>query len=250
MAPDYRGDFLTCHCLNVAFLSCRMGVGMSLPYKDITELVVGALLHDFGMTRVPTDVTSHAGALSKEQKQAMEEHPIHAWRYFEKLRREFPWLLCAVLQEHKREHGQGYPATTTESEELHLYARIIGVCDSLEALTHTRPFRKAFHPADAMKTIIEAREFLFSRNLLRGAINSLSMYPVGSLVRLNSNCTAQVVESVTDAPLRPVVRVLSETDDGAPEERVDLSRDSNLYVTGLVYTEKYIVPENRKPGQA
>lgn len=244
MNPEYSGDFLTCHSLNVAFLSCKAGSAMDLSYKDLTRLGVAGLLHDIGMTKIDADCYHHKRDLSKYERMKMENHPNLGWQFFQKLEGEFPWLLRVILEEHKRENNQGYPAEL--KGDLHPFSKIIGVCDSFEALSHKRIFRKAFHPADVMKTIIEAKEFLFAKSILRAVIESLSMYPVGSLVQLNNKKIAQVIEAVEGAPLRPKIKIISQIEGELSDDvdTINLSKDNNLYITGLVYNDHYQVPEN------
>jgi HD-GYP domain-containing protein (c-di-GMP phosphodiesterase class II) len=243
MTPHYSGDFLACHSLNVAFLSCAVGMGMDLAYKDLTEIGVAALLHDIGMTKIDTDCYIRKETLSKAERNAIEQHPILGWQFFEKLKSNFPWLLRVICEEHKREHGQGYPSDV--EGELHPYSKIVGLCDSFEALTHSRIYRKAFHPADAMKSIVAAKESVFARDVLRGMIDSLSMFPVGSIVQLNNKKAALVVETVWKAPLRPIVSVILE-DESNPSETIDLSKENNLYITGIIYNDQYQVPKDLK----
>jgi HD-GYP domain-containing protein (c-di-GMP phosphodiesterase class II) len=243
MNPQYSGDFLACHSLNVAFLSCSVGMGMEFPYKDLTELGVAALLHDIGMTKIDTDCYIRKETLSKAERNAIEQHPVLGWQFFEKLKSNFPWLLRVICEEHKREHGQGYPADV--EGELHPYSKIVGLCDSFEALTHSRIYRKAFHPADAMKAIIAAKESVFAKDILRAMIDSLSMFPVGSIVQLNNKKAALVTETVWKAPLRPIVSILQENDSG-PSETIDLSKENNLYITGIIYNDQYQVTKDLK----
>jgi HD-GYP domain-containing protein (c-di-GMP phosphodiesterase class II) len=243
MNPQYSGDFLACHSLNVAFLSCSVGMGMEFPFKDLTELGVAAMLHDIGMTKIDTDCYIRNETLSKAERNAIEQHPILGWQFFEKLKSNFPWLLRVICEEHKREHGQGYPADV--EGDLHPYSKIVGLCDSFEALTHSRIYRKAFHPADAMKAIIAAKESVFARDILRALIDALSMFPVGSIVQLNNKKAALVTETVWNAPLRPIVSIILENDSD-PAENIDLSKENNLYVTGIIYNDQYQVPKDLK----
>jgi HD-GYP domain-containing protein (c-di-GMP phosphodiesterase class II) len=243
MNPQYSGDFLACHSLNVAFLSCSVGMGMEFPFKDLTELGVAAMLHDIGMTKIDTDCYIRKETISKAERNAIEQHPVLGWQFFEKLKSSFPWLLRVICEEHKREHGQGYPADV--EGDLHPYSKIVGLCDSFEALTHSRIYRKAFHPADAMKAIIAAKESVFAKDILRAMIDSLSMFPVGSIVQLNNKKAALVAETVWKSPLRPIVNIILEND-SSPIENVDLSKENNLYITGIIYNDQYQVPKDLK----
>lgn len=243
MNPEYSDDFLACHSLNVAFISSKVGMGMGLKYKELSEICVASLLHDIGMTRIDAECYNHERDLSRRERNVVNSHPNLGWEFFKKLEHDFPWLLNVILGEHKREGGKGYPEGV--EGDLHLYTKIIGVCDSLEALSHQRVHRKAFHPADVMKTIIKAKEYLFAKDILHAVIESLSMYPVGSLVQLNSKKIARVIEPIYGSPLRPAVRVVDNDGEAADESDMttDLSNNSNLYITGLVYSEQYQVPE-------
>jgi HD-GYP domain-containing protein (c-di-GMP phosphodiesterase class II) len=202
--PAYAGDALVCHSLNVAFLSCKVGFQMALSLRECTELGVAALLHDIGMTKIDAACYSHDRELSKEDQKSIEMHPQAGYAFFENLRNDFPWLLSVILEEHKREHDRGYGAVL--EGELHTFSRIVGICDSFEALTHVRPFRKPFQPSDAIKSIIADKELLYSKVILRAVIESIGIYPVGCLVKLNNNKIGQVMETVPGSPLRPIER--------------------------------------------
>lgn len=238
----YAGDALVCHSVNVAFLSCKVGLQMALSLRECTELGVAAMLHDIGMTKIDAACYSHGRELSKDERKTIAMHPQAGYAFFENLRNDFPWLLSVILEEHKRENGRGYGAVL--EGELHTFSRIVGICDSFEALTHERPFRKPFQPSDAMKAIIADKELLYSKAILRAVIEAIGIYPVGSLVKLNNNKTGQVLETVPGSPLRPVVSVLDESGEKRLPERIDLSKDTTIYVSGLVYSDDYARPQS------
>ncbi|MBN1127983.1 MAG: HD domain-containing protein [Chitinispirillaceae bacterium] len=236
--PAYRGDPLVCHSLNVAFLACTIGVRMRLPVRECTELGVAGLLHDIGMTKIDVRAYTHDRELSEEEQELVKTHPLAGYAFFESLRSDFPWLLSVILEEHKRENGRGYGQSL--EGELHTFSRIVGICDSFEALTHERSFRKPFHPADAMKTIIAEKEHLYSKTVLREVIEAIGVYPVGSLVKLNNNKIGLVVETVPGFPLRPIVNAWDENEEEPVPVRIDLSTDATIFVSRVQYTDEYI----------
>jgi HD-GYP domain-containing protein (c-di-GMP phosphodiesterase class II) len=239
MDPNYTGDFLANHALNVAFLSCEIGKGMELSYRELCELGVAALIHDIGMLKVDRNIYMKSEPLTQNERALLEEHPRLGFNHFEQCKKDVPWLLRVILEEHKREQGNGYPDDLMG--EQHSYSKIVGICDTFEALTHARPYRKAFHPADAMKMLMAGKGTLYTQHALRTMIDTLAMFPVGSLVRLNNKKEALVAEAVWRAPLRPIVRIIHEDGVGS-EERIDLSKDNNLSITGIIYNEKYQIP--------
>ena len=90
MLPEYTGDFLACHSLNVAFLSCKVAMDKGFSYKELTELTVAALLHDIGMTTMDSGTFEHGGALDKNERETVEQHPDRAQCFFSRSRRIFP----------------------------------------------------------------------------------------------------------------------------------------------------------------
>lgn len=246
MNPDYLSNYLSCHSLNVAFISCKIGMGMRFSYEQLGQLGVAALLHDIGMTQLHPSIYEHQDGLSAEKRRAIESHSMLGYQFFEKVRDDFPWLMRVILETHKRENNNGYPDMV--KDELHLYSKIIGVADTFEALTHNRSFRKAYHPADAIKTIIDGKKDFFAIDILRATIESIAIYPVGSLVQLNNKNIVQVIDSIEGSPMRPLVKIISEDDLNETTEQkiINLSEENNLYITGLVYSTQYLTPDKIK----
>jgi HD-GYP domain-containing protein (c-di-GMP phosphodiesterase class II) len=243
MRPEYTGEYLAGHSLNVAFLCCKIGMRLDFTFNEVLELGAAALLHDIGMTRINKNNYLHERDLSDSERHSIEDHPLLGWQFFKELQDDFPWLLRVILEEHKREHSQGYPDGIVG--EIHQYSKIVGLADSFEALSHSRIFRKAFHPTDALKVTIEGNKIYFDKKILKTMIDVLSMYPVGSVVQLNNKKVALVIQSVEGMPMRPIIRML-ESASGAfapTKEVIDLSKDHMRYITGLVYPDNYQVSE-------
>ncbi len=246
MAPEYRCAYLPSHSMNTAFLSSRVGISMKLSFRELTELCVAALLHDIGMTRIHPSYYEHDRVLSESEREVVETHPELGHKFLECLEKDFPWLLRVIREEHLRRNNQGSPADM--EEEPHLYTRIVSVCDSFEALTHHRSFRKAYHPGDAIKIIIDGKTTHYDKEVLRAMIEAISIFPVGSLVQLNTNTIAEVIRSIEGSPLRPVVRMVEteKTEHGVESRVVDLSQEKSLFIAGLVYDERYYIPDQAK----
>lgn len=247
MKPEYTDEYLPSHCTNVAFLSCKVGIELGLTYNELLELCVAALLHDIGMINLVNKSYLQKQNLTEEERYKIEEHPIIGWNFFKALEDQFPWLLKVILEEHKRENNQGYPQWV--KGELHIYSRIVGLCDTYESLSHERIFRKAFHPVDAMKKSIEGGKGLFEKKILKALIEAMSIYPIGSLVQLNNSEIVQVIQSTKSAPVKPVVCILEERKNRMvhTSKVIDLSKDNNRYITNVVYLDSYKTP--KKPSE-
>ena len=120
---------------------------------------------------------------------------------------KYKWLAEVVSQEQEREGGQGYPRGLL-GNEIHEYAKVIGMVDVYEALSHPRPQRKRFLPYEATKVIVNSSKNMFPQKLIRALLTKLSCFPTGSYVVLNSKAIGRVVETNEASPLRPIIEML------------------------------------------
>ena len=99
------------------------------------------------------------------------------------------------------------------------FASIVGLADTYVALTSERPYRKRLVPADAVKWILSEGKTLFPTRILRAFMNEISVYPVGTYVKLNNGSLGQVISAEKNQPLRPHVKVLHDFRGNKKEER-------------------------------
>ncbi len=231
LIPEDTSRDLALHMTNVCIFAIKVGIGLGLPAADLRRLALAAALHDVGMWKVPEEILRKPGSLSPAEWEVVRKHPEESMTLLRSLGSEYGWLASIAHQEHEREHGRGYPRGLI-GENIHEYAKIIGIADTYEALTHSRPHRKHLVPFDAVKEIISSERQAFSDRILKGLIQGLSTFPVGSIVLLSSHEVARVVSANTVFPLRPVVEVIkSATGERAtPPRRMDLSASSLLYI--------------------
>jgi HD-GYP domain-containing protein (c-di-GMP phosphodiesterase class II) len=152
---------------------------------------------------------------------------------------DHPWLLKTVYQHHERENGQGYPLGI-KGDEITDYAKIIGLCDSYEAMTHSRPHRKAVMQYDSVKQLIESRERQFSPQILKLFLQELTIYPIGSYVKLNNAAIGRVIATNKFQPMRPVINLLIDGKGNrvAVVETIDLARNNVLTILDVVPEEE------------
>jgi HD-GYP domain-containing protein (c-di-GMP phosphodiesterase class II) len=135
------------------------------------------------------------------------------------------------LQEHEREKGQGYPQGLT-GDKIHPYAKIIGLADIFDALTHPRSYRKMLPPFEAVRTIIRIRAEEFSPAIIKVMVEQLSFFPAQSWVQLNSGEIGRVEHINRQSPLRPVVSIRYDSQrEALPSPKmVNLEKDEVLYI--------------------
>lgn len=237
------------HSGSVCFLSLLMGLKLEAYFieqrrkiaparaKSIDNLVVGALLHDVGMARVPQDVLAQVAATGDESAPMYQAH-VRAG--YELVRDQVePTAAVAVLQHHQRLDGRGYPRLrigngkprALRGEEIHVFARVISVADRFDRLRH--PPLGGGDPGPAvvsvLKQIVEqARAGIVDPVVVKGLLSVVPAFAPGSLVRLDDGRRAVVAEFDPLHPCRPTVQVLKPAARGGllaengPGERIDL----------------------------
>ena len=198
------------HPVNVAIYAIKVGNGLRYNKKQLVKLGIGALFHDLGMNKIPKEIINRGGELTKGEFELIKKHPQFGYELLLTLGNEYGWLAEISLQEHEREGGQGYPRGL-KGDRINEYAKIIGIVDIYEALTHSRPQRKRLLPYKAVGEIIESYRSFFPPKIVKALVTQLSVFPLHSFVRLNSNAIGKVVKTSINHPLRPTVRILCDS---------------------------------------
>jgi len=128
------------HCLRVGEHSMRLAHKLGLDQNEIEEVYVVGILHDIGKTYTPDTILKKPGPLTAEEFGVIKTHPVDSENMVQALP-DFEYLSKAVRSHHERFDGHGYPDNKT-GEEIHLYSRIILVCDTFDAMTTARIYRK------------------------------------------------------------------------------------------------------------
>jgi hypothetical protein len=219
--------------LNVAIYSLKLGDALGYPVTKLTELALAGMVHDIGLTSFPESMLTKPEPFSQEERERIKKHVLSGWEILRLLGPEWEWLADVTLQHHEREDGSGYP-NGLGGDQIHEYAKIIGICDIYEAMAHGRAGRDEVTPIDALKEILQTERGRFSQTILRAFINGLSSYPVGSWVRLSSKEVGQVVSTNKDNPLRPVLEVWYDAAGAklAQPKVIDLNKEILLHITG------------------
>ena len=229
-------DNLAAHSANVCIYSLILGKGVNYSQGKLIELGITALLHDIGMVFVPNEIVNKIGKLTTSELQQIRKHPDYTYKILETLGEKYLWIAKVASQEQERENGQGYP-NGLKGDEIHDYAKIIGIVDVYEALTHNRPQRRGYMPHDAVKLILGTQKNLFSNDVKRLLLTKLSCFPLGSYITLNSKAVCKVIEIYEDAPLRPTVEILFDSQNRRLQKKkiIRLTEAPLLYITGTVY---------------
>jgi len=139
------------HCERVARYSVAIARALGMDQHAETTVRIGAYLHDLGKVRVPHEILSKPGPLTRDEFEVVQMHPIWGIELLAGV--EFPWDVKPIIRwHHERYDGTGYP-DRLRGDEVPLSAQVVGIADVYDALTTARPYRPAFSRAAALATV-------------------------------------------------------------------------------------------------
>lgn len=200
-----KDKYLLEHSVNVGILMGVFARHLSYSKDEVHQLVTGALLHDIGKIRVPNHVLNKPGKLTPEEWQEMKRHVNYGVETLEKSKGIHPIALAICGQHHERLDGNGYPNRLSD-EEITVYGRLASIVDVYDAVTAKRVYHDGMPPAEAMKLLLKLSQTELDSSLVYQFIRCMSVYPVGSLVELNTGRLAVVITTNPNDSTTPVVK--------------------------------------------
>lgn len=231
-------------CMNTlregeGLLAETMRLGLELGADDKRCLAVGlcGLMHDLGMLKVPKEVLQEE-SLSAEGFALLGRHPVETQRILDDFGPAFARLGKIVVQVHERRDGSGYPQGLNR-DEIHEIAQLVGLADTYLAMAHPRIDRPGVVVYNALKNVIDMRRTLFDIKLVKALINIVSIFPLGSLVKLNNNEIGRVIGTSRLHPTRPKVEVLldSRGQPLKPPRQMVLEEEPMVYIVNPAIEE-------------
>ncbi|HAJ95787.1 MAG TPA: hypothetical protein DCP02_06095 [Actinobacteria bacterium] len=148
---EAKDSYTAGHSIRVAEYSENIARKLKLNEYDIELLANLANLHDLGKIQVDLSILNKPGSFSKKDWEEMRKHPRVGYNIV----KEITFLKSeakAILHHHERIDGKGYPCGIKD-DEISLFAKILIVADSYDAMSTDRPYRKALTDSDAINEL-------------------------------------------------------------------------------------------------
>ncbi|TNE76654.1 MAG: HD-GYP domain-containing protein [Gammaproteobacteria bacterium] len=220
-----KDNYLMEHSVNLSVLMSLFGNYRKLSTDVMHQIIVGALLHDLGKILTPDEILNKPGRLSPEEFEVMKLHARNSRDILATTEGIGELTVMTAAQHHERMDGSGYPAGL-KGEEISVYGRMVAITDVYDAITADRVYHKGMTPTQGLKKLLEWSGDHLDPVLVKQFIRCIGLYPVGSLVLLESGRLAAVVEANEHDQRLPVVRVMYNTKFRLPipVETIDLAR--------------------------
>ena len=235
-AVEQRDPHTAKHCERLAFTSVALGMALHLDRPSLSALYRGGYLHDVGKVGIPDAILFKPGRLSAEEWVVMRSHTIRGQEICCHVKSLAP-VLPIIRHHHERWDGTGYPDGLRGSQ-IPLLARVLQVADIYDALTSTRPYKRAYSAKQALRIIEKETDrgwrdpeivTLFFQ-LHGGVISKIDEYSLGqsrpdsvrdALESLGEALNANQYPIWTAPDRTSSLQLLSEPADGSPSEAKD-----------------------------
>lgn len=216
------------HSIHVAIYAATLAGFLNYPPDQIKEICLAGLLHDIGKMEVPRDIVEKPGRLTDEEFKVMKEHARLGYERLKNLNNLSSDIIEAISQHHEKIDGSGY-YQGLKGEKIHPWSRILATADVYDAVTTNRVYRGALLPHEGAEIVMGCSVGHLDYQLVKTFSSSISFYPVGTRVLLNTGEKGKVIDLHPSAPLRPIIRV----EDGS-KRIIDLAKNLVTFITHIV----------------
>lgn len=231
--PGPATNYIVDHAVKTTIVSVAVGMSMKLPPHKLLDIGTGAMLHEIGMIRLPSQLYMSDKELTEREKKAITTHPVLGFKILRQY--NYPMHVClSVLECRENVDGTGYPRGIT-TEKISTYAKIISAASTFAAMASARPYRKAIDGHTIMKTLLGGRDTRYDKDILMAAVATFSLFPYGTYVKLRSGHQAIVTDIKPDKPRVPHVRILTDPNGAPLAEQPVVDTDSEQHaVSGVL----------------
>jgi hypothetical protein len=220
----HQDSYTYLHSVAVCALMVSLGRQLGLSEQEVRDAGLAGLMHDLGKAMMPPEILNKPGRLTAEEFTIMQTHPQRGHELLIEGRHASPGLLDVCLHHHEKIDGSGYPHRL-HGDQISLLARMGAVCDVYDAVTSNRPYKSGWDPGESLRQMAQWKGH-FDPAVFQAFVRSLGIYPTGSLVRLQSQHLAIVVEQNAETLVSPVVKVFFSlrSQMHVPPRRLELAR--------------------------
>ena len=233
VSEERNGDdgrsYLLNHALRSTVLAIVISQQLRMPLAKQVELAVACIVHEIGMLKLPPQVYMTDRQLSGADKKSIFTHPVFSYEILRAY--DFPLATqLAVLEHHEKQDGTGYPRRM-HSEKISLYAKIIAVACSFEAITAPRFHKEPRSSYEAMVEMIKNNGRQFDESVVKALLFAVSLFPIGSYVFLQNGKIAQVVDVNPVNPKMPVLHLVGVKDERGEPVPIQLNENTKIIRT-------------------
>ncbi len=221
MLQDYD-EYTFNHSVNVGILSLSLAQELGLQGDDLLFVGLSGILHDIGKTRINRGIILKPSALSDYEWDEMKKHPVYGRDIIKEIGGISDATAHFVLYHHLRYNLSGYPRPDGIMSQPH-GSKIIAIADTYDSMTTLRPYQRRFDPKESMELLSSRAHEDFDADYVKAFIKNLGIYPIGSVVRLDTNEVGVVTKTNDTVPQRPYLKLILDAAGNTMEQAEEIS---------------------------
>jgi HD-GYP domain-containing protein (c-di-GMP phosphodiesterase class II) len=230
MIKDYD-NYTFNHCVNVGVLSMALGSTLGLDAMSVRDLGIAGHLHDIGKTMISKEILNKPGKFSSAEFDEMKRHPELGSKIIREMDGLAPHISSVVLGHHLHYNRSGYPEWASKLP-FNQMIDIVAIADTYDAITTLRVYQHPVNPKSALNEMQKMTNTILDGAIVERFVEMMGNYPVGTLVRLDTNEVAIVYRPNPLDENAPLVRILIDGDGNrlrVPREQALIGSDGSLY---------------------
>lgn len=215
-------EYTFAHSVNVSVLSIAQGSFLSFDKPQIAALGIAGMMHDIGKVSVPLEIINKPGKLTGEEWEIIKRHPIEGALILSDIPAMARLAMVAAFEHHQHGDLRGYPRMD-DTVQQHPFSQIIAISDAYDAIIAARVYYNVqTSPEKAIRIMLNKRGTTFDPVLVKAFVNMIGIYPVGTLLKLDTGEIGIVMHQTRDL-LRPRLLLLTKFDGSEKESGTEVS---------------------------
>lgn len=208
---EERDKSAVTHALHVCILSLAFASYLGFKKDMLQQLGLAALLHDIGETKLPEGLFWKSEPFTSEEKKEVCKHSEYGFDIVKEVQGLPSVVLDVVRDHHERLNRSGFP-NQAGGDEISYNTMMVSIVDVYDSVTMGYEGKKAISCTDALKSMYDWRNELFQGELVQHFIQCLGVYPIGSVIKLNTGEIGIVVTFDDCSRLAPRIMILLDKD--------------------------------------
>jgi len=203
-------EYTYMHSVAVSALMAQLAKTLGMNEAEQHQAATAGLLHDIGKVGVPNEILNKPGRLTEDEFKAVRNHPRNGHELLARGGEFDEVALDVCLHHHERIDGRGYP-DRLNGDQMTRFAKMGAICDIYDAISSNRPYKSAWTPFESLRQMASWGKGHLDPDIFRAFVQSIGVYPVGSIVKLKSNRLAIVTEQNINQLRNPVLKAFYST---------------------------------------